>query len=195
MQNYEELETQNKYYKGIMHDIRFHLNLIKAEGKFNPEYYQEVIEVINKKESIVKCSDPILNVIINDRIMYCKNSGIKIEVEIEDVDLSFMRKMDITTIFFNLINNAIEACKEVNDDDNRYIELKIKKVQSYIVVSIKNSCNGCPLKNYQEGKSYKSGHMGMGIYNVKRALKQYDSTLDLQEGEGYFEAKFAIEEL
>lgn len=56
-----------------------------------------------------------LNLIINDKMLKAKENGINLECKIGDINIDFMKDIDITTIFENLLDNALEEqclCKE-----------------------------------------------------------------------------------
>lgn len=125
--------------------------------------------------------------------MACDKRKIKTKIYIENVNLSYMRKIDITTIFLNLFNNAIEACDEVPVND-RFMEILIQELQGCLLVEVVNSCKKDSFLPKGEGISQKKGHMGVGVVNVKAALERYGAQLNLECNEGKFRAKFVIYE-
>lgn len=135
---YEELELHNNEYRKIMHDFSKHINIIQQTATTNTQYCQEVLEQINSIGNKFYCTNQVLNVIINNTILLCENKNIPLILHIDDMDLSFMKDMDITTIFLNLIDNVIEANTSLSSD-KRYINLIIKNLQNHMVVNITNS--------------------------------------------------------
>lgn len=102
-----------------------------------------------------------------------------------------MKDMDITTIFLNLIDNAIEANTSL-PSDKRYINLIIKNLQNHMVVNITNSyLSGSDTKTTTHFSFFKE-HMGLGLENVKTALSRYNSTLVINQTDATFEVKFII---
>ena len=190
-ENYERLKTQNESYRKIMHDIKSHVGVIQQTSGADKEYCQQLLELLQHHELPFACSNPVLNAIINDRILFCENHNIEFVYQIEDVDFQFMRKMDITTIFMNLLNNAAEASIEL-EPGNRRIEITIKEVQKHIVVVIKNRYKKKSQSLFQEGISGKKGHMGLGLDNVRAALERYHSELGINSDEENFVARFII---
>ena len=84
-----------------------------------------------------------------------------VRAAIGDVKLTGIKDLDITTIFANLLDNAIEAAREIKND--AYIDLKMDYFNEFIVVSIRNSMG--------ESESTKEGHMGIGLENVRYTLE------------------------
>ena len=50
---------------------------------------------------------------MSQKIISAETENIKVHTEIEDLLLDFIVDIDITAIFANLWDNAIEACKKV----------------------------------------------------------------------------------
>lgn len=188
---YEELELHNNEYRKIMHDFSKHINIIQQTATTNTQYCQEVLEQINSIGNKFYCTNQVLNVIINNTILLCENKNIPLILHIDDMDLSFMKDMDITTIFLNLIDNAIEANTSL-PSDKRYINLIIKNLQNHMVVNITNSyLSGSDTKTTTHFSFFKE-HMGLGLENVKTALSRYNSTLVINQTDATFEVKFII---
>lgn len=188
---YENIKCQNESYRKIIHDIKSHVEIIQQTSGIDKEYCQQLVEVVQYHDIPFECSNPILNVIINDKIIFCRNNNVEFIYQIEDVDFQFMRKIDITTIFMNLINNAIEASMELKPEDRR-VELIIKEVQKHIIVIIKNKYKNNNQKFLLAGKSTKKGHMGLGLANVRAALERYHTALEINSDDKEFIAQFII---
>ncbi|HJB29895.1 MAG TPA: ATP-binding protein, partial [Candidatus Blautia faecavium] len=80
-----------------------------------------------------------------------------------------IKDVDITTIFANLLDNAIEAAKATASP---YLKLKIQEVHSFRVISLVNSSS-------LEHK--KSGHMGLGLENVRHTVEKYSGTINWEQ--------------
>ena len=55
-------------------------------------------------------------------MLSCRRKGYILDIKIDNVDLSYIEPIDITTIFGNLLDNAIEAA--ANADGDKYIFIK-----------------------------------------------------------------------
>ena len=78
----------------------------------------------------------MLAVIVNNEIAKSKRLGIEIQLNIEKINLDFISPIDMTTIFSNLLDNAIEACAEVTEE--RSIRFSIVQQMNFITVNIRN---------------------------------------------------------
>ena len=92
--------------------------------------------------------------------------------------MAFIDAMDLTTIFGNLIDNAIEACEEVKDD--KKIFLSMGQVHEMICVKINNSCGNVEW-NGDMPISRKGRNGGIGLKNVKRCIEKYDGSIKMKQ--------------
>lgn len=82
-----------------------------------------------------------------------------------------MKPIDITTLFGNLIDNALEATKKCNEEKN--IGLYIKEYNEMISIRIENGVEApVVIKN---GKIYSSSEKsnGIGLLNIQRCIEDY----------------------
>lgn len=98
----------------------------------------------------------------------------------------------MTTIFSNLLDNAIEACSKV-PIERRKIDLTVYKFNEFITISIRNPYNGKLVWDKDSLVSTKGGkHMGLGLKNVKSAVEKYEGTMQRKSDEGRFEVKILM---
>ena len=71
----------------------------------------------------------------------CENESIIFDISMQDIEFSFMDDMDITILFANLLDNAVEACSLIKDVSRREISLRIHKFKYYVVIKMKNQQN------------------------------------------------------
>lgn len=189
---YDNLERKYQDSRKLAHDIRNHLNTIEELYKINDtetaKYYTDDIhKMLNELNQKYYTSNRVLNIILNEKFNYTKDKDINIECRIGDVNLEFIRDIDITTIFANLLDNSIEATK-----DKGYINLDINKFNELLVINISNSITTKPIQKNKKFKSTKENHQGLGIENIRKALKKYDGTMLINFDESEFKVNIII---
>lgn len=175
LSNYMEISHKYEESKAIIHDIKKHISVaekIKDDNKAQTEYLSEVYDRMNDLFNFFHCSNKILSIILSQKISYAKSKGIKVNVSVEDVPMDFIRDFDITAIFANLWDNAIEACDKVNED--KYISMDISRRNDFLLINIENSYNGVIIKNKDVYTSTKPDHDGMGLKSVRMVVEKYD---------------------
>lgn len=66
----------------------------------------------------------ILNCVLTDKIKTAEKSGISVKIDIDYVDITFMKPIDITILFGNLLDNVIHTSKRCAD--SKYIGIFLK---------------------------------------------------------------------
>lgn len=192
---YEFYEDQEEKYNEsikILHDVNKHLHMIEAmyeaeEHDTARTYAREIGEMLIPLSLKDYTNNPILNVLLNDKKRIASLHSIEFNLEIGDVDLSFMEPMEVTTVFGNLLDNAMEACDMV--PNNRFIDMKLDKYNEFIVINITN-CT-LPIETWYLGKpvSRKGKNHGIGLLNVENIIKKYNGSMVLEEVNKKFRCK------
>lgn len=153
-------------------DLKYKLALCEAQARSNHNYYARQME--GYKEALAMIHDVRKHIRVIEEL---KKDGVQDEME----------PIDITTIFGNLLDNAVEACK---DSDEKRMHLTITPFNNFIYIQLCNTFTGS-IKINAEGKPVTNkgeGH-GIGLKNVEMALKRYNGEMQ------YFvqDSLFAIE--
>ncbi len=106
------------------------------------------------------------------------------------VSLEFMDDLDVTAIFANLWDNAIEACRKVSD--SKYINIQIGKLNNFIFISMENSCNGKLIPNGKYFESTKMAHEGIGISSIKKSVEKYNGFFSTKSDGNIFKSEISI---
>ncbi|MBD5543339.1 MAG: GHKL domain-containing protein [Lachnospiraceae bacterium] len=190
------LEQTKKYDKTvqILHDVNKHIKTIEelyiaGQAQTAGEYMNEIGGLLKPLIPTQYTGNPILNILLTDKEMLMKDKGISVEIEIDNVSLDFIEPIDVTTIFGNLLDNAIEAAEKA--EGNKCIYIKISSRHQMIVIRIENSCNVVRWKNNMPiSKKGKNG--GIGLLNVKSSIEKYDGNLILKQENQKFIAELFL---
>ena len=186
-------ETQKQYneIKSIRHDMKNHLQCIlslikKTKYDESQEYVEDMLE--NKLDFVYQFIDTnnnIINVISNAKLTLCRNEKIKTVINISSFRLE-MDDSDICVILGNLFDNAIEACKKIDEDKMIYFEISQKK--GYVNFIIKNSIKKSVLKSNPNLKTNKSNAVwhGIGLKSAKETVSRYGGMIDFYENNDLF---------
>lgn len=192
---YNSLEEKYKNSRKIIHDIKNHIqtieNLYKEnEGEKAEIYKNDLFEMFNKLEQRYYTYNKVLNIILNDKCEKAKKYGITINCKIGDISLEKIKDIDVTTIFSNLLDNAIDEVKEI--ENNKNIFLKVDKFNEFIVINVRNELKSKPVKDKLEFKTTKKNHEGLGLQNVKMAIEKYEGTLRIDFDNNNFKVNIVI---
>lgn len=193
LSNYMEISHKYEESKAIIHDIKKHISVaekMKDDNKAQTKYLSEVYDRMNDLFNFFHCSNKILSIILSQKISYAKSKGIKVNVSVEDVPMDFIRDFDITAIFANLWDNAIEACDKVNE--GKYIAMDISRHNDFLLINIENSFNGVIIKDKDVYTSTKPDHDGVGLKSVKLVVEKYDGVFMTSYNEVAFRAEITM---
>lgn len=204
----EKIDMQYNYYLNIKesqekvrrlyHDINNHMTNIKIIQNQNEEvgkYINSINEEITDFESTYNTGNIILDIILNEKSKLCKSNNIDFLCDIDFSKCNFIEMIDVSSIFSNLIDNAIEACEKIEDVKyKKYISIRGTIVKSYYIIKCENSkTNKIISKSNKILTSKKDKYLhGLGIDSIKSSIKKYDGELDIQTEENKFTAKIYI---
>lgn len=176
MSHYAELDNRYEMSRKIIHDFKKHLcTLGELKNRDNEKAYDYETMVENEIDSLFmcfKCSNKVLSIVMSQKIALAEKNKIKVVTDVEDIPLDFISDLDITALFANIWDNAVEACCKVNDS-NRFIEFVMKKVNNFILINIRNSYDGNIKTDKEHILSTKSNHIGVGLSIIKSVTEKY----------------------
>lgn len=178
-QFYADLEENYAKSRKVIHDIRNHLQMLEQSRKFSElqGYFEDVHQMLNALGMTYYTDNRMLNIILNDKL---KSLGPEqLICQLRGVRLDFLSDMDTTTIFANLLDNALEAAEGINDF---HLQIQGEQIQDFCVIKLSNTTGG----TFMPGQSEKSGHEGIGLENVQNAVEKYHGTLQTGQKERMF---------
>lgn len=197
-----KLELQEKYYidklkeeekiKQIYHDLKNHILILEeaAEGEA-----QQLCDIARIKKEIIKYEDyfrtgnKFLDIILKEKKKIALEHNIVLEDSIDISRGNFIEALDISAIFGNLIDNATEACKLIDDNAERYIKISSKSENNMLIISVRNSMNQKIIKSILKPRKIINGY---GLINISNAVHKYDGELDIIKGDGEFVVNIVI---
>ncbi len=190
LQMYQELQKKYNETCGIAHDINRHIKSLKSLILSNPNkqaenYLKDLSNETARLCQSIKNQNPMLEIILNTVLEKCEKNNILLEMNVEDFPMQFISDIDITTIFSNLFDNAVDACMELSKSQ-RKIHFVLKKQIGLIVIRITNSCKDTDTNAFHFHHSTKANHSGIGLSNVKKSVKKYDGVLSIQQEKNQF---------
>ncbi|MBD5510904.1 MAG: GHKL domain-containing protein [Lachnospiraceae bacterium] len=197
-------EMQYRYYareeekyeesRKLIHDIRNHILAMeelydseKAEAAAH--YAGDIHQMLNNLGQKYYTSEKLLNIILNDKVRQMQRAGIREDIKVGELSLDFMRDMDVTALFANLLDNAIAAAAESREG---FVKLRINNVRQFVSITVENSSDREPVKTKNGFRSGKEGHEGVGIRSIRRTVEQYGGDVQFDWQEGVFTAKVML---
>lgn len=185
-QYYEMLLSQHENQSILIHDIKKHLQSInmlndkKEHDKINL-YIHELMKSSDLKEVSQLCDHEILNAILTRYGRNCLDKHVAFHADIRSGIIDFIADADITSLFCNLLDNAIEAAEHIPDS---FIDVSAYRREKtpFIVISVVNSSRKNPFDE-QSGilnttKANKFKH-GFGIKSIRKIVAKYHGNMQM----------------
>lgn len=195
LDHFNEISEKYEQSRMIIHDVKKHLEVLNSLNSSNDNKaltYSKIIE--DKVDSLFEgfqCSNRILSIIMSQKILIAEKSDIIVNTKVEDLLLEKIQDIDITAIFANLWDNAIEACLNTKRDE-RFISIIIGRVNDFIVISFENSFDGIIRQNGKVILSTKEKHEGLGLSIVRSSVEKYHGTLTTKYNQNVFKVEILI---
>ena len=130
-------------------------------------------------------------IIIRDKAEKAREKHIDFSALIDFNGVDFIEPLDISTLFGNGIDNAIEASEKL-PEEQRVILVKAGKVQDFVSILIENNCvQADRSSDSRTTKADKFLH-GFGISNMKKAAEKYSGTCTTTQENGKFTLKILL---
>ena len=185
-QYYEMLLSQHENQSILIHDIKKHLQSIntlndkREHDKINL-YIHELMRSSDLKEVSQLCDHETLNAILTRYGRNCLDKHISFHADIRSGIIGFIADADITSLFCNLLDNAMEAAEHIPDS---FIEVSAYRREKtpFVVITVVNSSRKNPFDE-QNGilnttKVNKCKH-GFGIKSIRKIVAKYHGNMQM----------------
>lgn len=145
---YKMLIAQNENQRILIHDMKKHLQSIALLNEDNQNekiraYINQLMQSSDLLEFSKICDHKILNNILCRYKKVCNDLHIAFHADIRSNTTTFLSDSDVTSLFCNMLDNAVEASNHIKDS---YIEITAaqRKHTPFVIITIINSCAGNP---------------------------------------------------
>ena len=198
-----ELEQLYDGIKGMRHDINNYvadmeqLLEVCASKQYMSEqarqeagrYLQSMQRAASELSFRFSTGNPVTDVILNRKGQICAQENIVLDGELLYPTKLGIEAFDMGILLNNALDNAIEACMRVSEDENRTIRFTgyIKGRMFFLVVE--NSYDGTVVRIEENGlrttKVDEEIH-GLGMSNMRSCVEKYYGTMQYELGEDMF---------
>lgn len=174
------LEKKNETMNVMAHDYKNHLITISdiSDSSEVKEYINNMIGDITKHNQIAKTQNKLLDVILSKYSDICQEKTIEFNTNIMSENLKFINNYDISALFNNILDNAVEAAVE---SSKKYIHVEMaNSLNSYHKLVVINSCDFEPHSkhgNLITTKKNKDVH-GFGTKSIRKTVKKYHGEMN-----------------
>lgn len=153
------------------------------------KYAGDIHRMLNSFQQRYYTSEKLLNIILNDKAKIMQRLNVMEDMKVGELSLDFMREMDVTALFANLLDNAVAAAAESRE---KYVRLRVNRVRQFLSVILENSCDTAPVKAGSTFRSRQAGHQGLGLKIIRQTVEQYGGDMQMDWKDGVFTVRVML---
>lgn len=198
----QQMETQRNYYRerikdeervrSVYHDLKNHL-LVLESGQ-TTEAARQMAQTLRSQiadyEDYVHTGNEFLDIILRNKAANAREKQIDFSAMVDFNGIDFMEPFDISTIFGNALDNAIEASEKL-PEELRLITVRAERIRDMLIITVEN--HTMPDVSPVEGTTKKDRFIhGFGIPNIKNAVEKYGGQCSFRQENGTYRLKIII---
>ncbi|WP_025690426.1 ATP-binding protein [Paenibacillus zanthoxyli] len=169
--------------KRIIHDTNKHLLLVDKyiqEGQFMKasEHIRLVLQKVDDPCHKLVTGNLVIDALVNPALDSVHQENILIKHDIH-ISISHMHieQYDLCVILGNILDNAVEAVRQVRKTNDRFLHIRIFTNSSSLIINVANSCQST-VNLKSTWKKEREMH-GLGLKNIKRVTEKYGGHLHI----------------
>lgn len=190
---HDSLKEKINEARRAKHDVRHHIALMQeylAKGDLTSleNYLKEYGERLPDDTLVRFCENVVANAVLLYFAQQAKDNDIDFIVKADIPSSVPMSDTDISVLFGNLLENALDACKQEKSDDKKII-VRAKSENGSLCITVDNTFSGT-LKFDSDGMPVSTKHKepGLGTRSIKSIAESYGGVCRFESADGMFYA-------
>ena len=188
----EDINEKYNEIRSLKHDMNNHLSavLLMLNAGQNDEakrYIEELTGVTTKVSDIKKTGIKALALLIRNKQSQSENEKTDLKISISDeLDSSKISEYEICSLFANIIDNAIEAVRKL-EEDKRWIRLNVRRQMDLICIFCENPYASVRKENntFISTKKDSKNH-GIGLKQVQHIAEKHGGAVEIDDKDEVF---------
>ena len=169
------------------HDLKYQLSAL-SKGEDSQKHISEAMELVESFDSAIHTGNDTLDIIFTEKNSYCKKHDIDFVCMVDGDKLSFIDVTDLYVMFGNIIDNAINAVRNLEDHSKRSIYIKIHQENKLLLIQTENAFTGelqfkDGLPRTTSGDEFNHGY---GVSSIKMIAEKYGGSLNTRAEDNVF---------
>lgn len=168
------------------HDLKHQIRALKEGGAVvDGSALSELEHAVGIYDAIIKTGNDALDTILTEKSMICESENITLSCIADGSILGFVTPSDLYSLFGNILDNAIEATREIGERDKRTIGLTVRQNLGMVVIHSENFYageikmrDGLPttIKRRADGSLDTTNH-GFGMQSIRLIAQRYGGSM------------------
>ncbi|MCR8969800.1 response regulator [Facklamia sp. 7083-14-GEN3] len=190
-----EVESVYRQMRGIRHDYRNHLQVVQAylngqDYRSLDTYLQELTNEMNQVDTIIRTGNTLIDALVNTKLSRAQSRGVEVHASAIAPSKLSVNSTDLAVILGNLLNNALEATANSNNQKAAFIRLYIAPLKNTFYISLQNSMDQKPRQGFLSLKG--ANRQGYGLKRIDEAVNKNQVIVNRQWEEGVFATEVTL---
>ena len=195
--HYAEVENIYRKMRGWRHDYHNHMQVLKAHMALRQydqaEGYLDMLESdLTTVDTVLKTGNVMVDAILNSKLSLIGEKHIAVDATALVPGNIGISGVDLAVIIGNLLDNAMEACMEIERENQRFIRIYIDIMKKQLYISVTNSTKGTAPKVGSSFVTTKSGNHGYGLLRIDSIVHKYHGYINRQAEDGIFATEITL---
>jgi hypothetical protein len=186
LQSKRNIEVVNRKY----HDLKHQIAVIRGEADpgLRASYLDDLEASVAGYAAQAHTGNGVLDVILTTKSVECAERGIQLTYVVDGAELDFLSAMDLSAVFGNALDNAIDGVLAVAEPDRRLIRVAASRRDRFVLITVENYFTG-ELRT-EDGdivtrRADRDLH-GYGLKSIRYTAEKYGGSMTVNTEAGWF---------
>lgn len=190
-----EVRSVYQEIRGFKHDFHHHLQTLKGQleaGEISRalDYIDELDQRLLQMDTLLKTGNVTLDAIFSAKLAQAQATGITVAVKASVPDTLTLSDVELSIIFGNLLDNAIEAAQTASGE--RFIRIYVGMKGKMLYFSMLNAAGEKQKKQGSLFATGKTGSHGFGLKRAEALLQRHGGWVKYNSEDGAFTTEFLV---
>lgn len=179
-QSAEKMENAYNHTRALRHDLKNHLRALGGmlqSGNTDDAlaYIQTMQSDLEDATYFAVTGNTAVDAILNEKLLTAQRQETNLRFDAVTLKNTKAKPMDLCIILSNALDNALEACRKIDDIQSRTVSLKIRAESDFLLISVQNPVAQPPKKlgnSFLSDKKDRENH-GIGLRSIRLTAEKY----------------------
>jgi len=190
-----EVRVIYKEMRGYKHDFHHHLQALKGHLEAGQTeralaYIRELDDRLMQVDTLLKTGNAALDAVLSAKLAQAKAENIAVTLKAVVPEGLTLSDTELSMVVGNLLDNAIEACR--NAEGEKFLRLYLAMKGNMLYFSMLNSAGKKRPKTGSLFRSHKAGLHGFGLHRAEAIIKEHGGWIKFNSEDGAFTSEFLV---
>ena len=190
---YDSMENAYRDQRRNTHEFKNHIGCI--QGLLQERKTQEALHYVEQiwkkhieEDNSVRTGNDIIDIIVNQKLREAMREKITFVMSLGNMEKFPLQESDTVVLLSNLLENAMEACRKIQKEEERTMRLKMARRGESFVLVVSNRVQDKVKVTDQVAETTKEDKLahGIGMSNIKEIISKYHGEGECRYQDGWF---------